>query len=493
MIDKFKTESKNYYLLHGKNKGENKDINEENKQIQIEKIKKVFRDDELNKKINNENEKINEEIFNLNFNSRNLESFKNFSLIKNSIGEEKLELKYQNIKENNSSSKKDINYNNKEKKYINIDKLNNNINKEDIRIKNNIMDYNETNRETDEKNSLKDDLLNVTQEQMKIFDKGVNKLYNNHKNNIKLKLFQIKHPYLHNIKLINNKVESTSSLMTKEERLLPILLKQKSILKKIQDSNISRSNSSLGKNINDSIEPLILNRDYKSEKIFSPKNSHKNINDFVLFPPYIHRNLDNKNLLENYSSSDNGKSNSKDKINLKNTKHMNFKPYTLEQYKNKYQNNNNIRIFLGGLGPNLGGEEWNKKQKMIERKKHYSDYIKEDFEFNLLNKKAFKLKNKKSEDSKTVISKKDSEFSSYESNNEHRYKIFKTENSAIKHYGIKLPLINQRFKSNNKLKLNQRKSNDLYKINQEHDFEGSEKDLKQLIKQYEEYNEKFKL
>ena len=30
-------------------------------------------------------------------------------------------------------------------------------------------------------------------------------------------------------------------------------------------------------------------------------------------------------------------------------------------------------------------------------------------------------------------------------------------------------------------------------MNQENDFEGSEKDLKQLIKQYEEYNEKLKL
>ena len=46
---------------------------------------------------------------------------------------------------------------------------------------------------------------NEVQDQMKIFDDGVNKLYNNHKNDLKLKIFQINHPYLQNIKLINNK------------------------------------------------------------------------------------------------------------------------------------------------------------------------------------------------------------------------------------------------------------------------------------------------
>ena len=65
----------------------------------------------------------------------------------------------------------------------------------------------------------------------------------------------------------------------------------------------------------------------------------------------------------------------------------------------------------------------------------------------------------------------------------------------LKNYGVKLPLINQRFKSNNKIKLkkNKKSAKDIYNINQDHEFEGSEKDLKQLIKQYEEYNEKFKL
>ena len=499
MIDKVKTESKKYYLIHGKIKDDKEDNDDIKKQIQIEKIKKVFRDNDLNEKKNNdENEKINQQIYNLNFNSKNIETFKNLSLVKNTIGTEKLELKFQNVKEKLYSSKKNNNYNILKEKnnIIKNDNLNNNQEISNIKEKNiDNNTKNELDNELEIKNDLKEDLMNVTQEQMKIFDNGVNKLYNNHKNNIKLKIFQINHPYLHNIKIINNKVESTSSSMTKEQRLLPILQKQNSILKKIQENNISRSNSSLGKNANDSIAYSISNKDNKSDKIFSKRNSNKN-NNFDLYPPFIGRSLDiNNNIVENYSTSDNGKNNSTGKINLIKQKNINFKPYTLEQYKNKYENNNNIRVFLGGLGPNLGNEEWNKKHKMVERKKHYADYIKEDFEFNLLNKKPIKLKNKKNEDSKTVTSKKDSEFSSYETNNGHKYKIFKTENNMIKNYGIKLPLINQRFKSNNKIKLkkNKRSSKDIYNINQDHQLEGSEKDLKQLIKQYEEYNEKFKL
>ena len=461
MIDKVKTESKKYCFIHGKIKDDKEDNDDIKKQIQIEKIKKVFRDTDLNEKKNNdENEKINQQIYNLNFNSKNIETFKNFSLVKNTIGTEKLELKFQNVKEKLYPSKKNNNYNILKEKnnIIKNDNLNNNQESSNLKeknIDNNIK--NELDNELEIKNDLKENLMNVTHEQMKIFDNGANKLYNDHKNNLKLKIFQINHPYLHNIKLINNKVKSTSSSMTKEQRLLPILQKQNSILKKIQENNISRSNSSLGKNVNDSIAYSISNRDNKSDKVFSKRNSNKN-NNLELYPPFIGRSLDiNNNILENYSTSDNGKNNSTGKINLIKQKNINFKPYTLEQYKNKYENNNNIRVFLGGLGPNLGSEEWNKKHKMAERKKHYADYIKEDFEFNLQNKKPIKLKNKKNEDSKTVTSKKDSEFSSYETKNGHKYKIFKTENNMIKNYGIKLTLINKRFKNNNKIKLKKNK------------------------------------
>ena len=496
MIEKLKTVNKKYSILYGKKRDEKEDINK--KQIQIEKIKNIFKDNDTNEKNNDENEKLNEKIYKVNFNSNNIESFNNFSLIKNSIGSEKLETIFQNLKEKKPSNKK----NNKLNVYKESNKsLRNNINntekKENIVENNNDKDNDNINNkiknESNNNKKLNEDLFNVTQEQMKIFDNGVDKLYNDHKKNMKMKIFQINHPYLHNIKLINNKVESTMSSMTKEERLLPLLQKQKTILKKIQEDNKSRSNSSLSKINNDLKEYSISNIDNKSDRLFSKKNFNKK-NNLEMLPHNIQRTLDNNyNILDNLTASDNFKNNSSEKINLKPQRKISYKPYTLQQYKNKYENNNNLRIILGGLGPNLGSEDWNKKHKILERKQKYSDYIKNDSEFNIFNKKLLKIR--KSEDSKTVASKKDSEFSSYDSNSGIRNKILKTENYIINNNKIKLPLINQKFKSNHIVQLKRKNNfqNDTYNINQDHDIEGGEKDLKQLIKQYEEYNEKFKL
>ena len=480
MIENFKTESKRYSLLHMKNKG---DIEDLNKNKQIEKIKNVFKDNDVDGKNKQENEIINQQIFNLNFNSKNIEPFSNFSLIKNSIENEKFDQIYQNKKEKFSPSKKTNHLNNND---IIVDNSNNYVGEENSRNKD--MISNEIKKDLN-KNNFNEDILNVTQDQMKIFDDEVNKLYNSHKKNIQLKIFQINHPYLHNIKFINNNIEKISSLMNKEERIFPILKKQKSILKKIQENNMSRSNSSLDKNTNDSMENSMTNKNIKSNRLNFRKSSIKNKLD--LFHPHTRKN--NNNSLDNYSSSENIKNNLSEKMNLKQRKHINFKPFTLQQYKNKYENNNNIKILLGGLGANLGGEEWNKKKKILERKKQYSEYIKNDNEFIILNKKKIKLKNYKNEEVKTITSKKDSEFSN-DSNNCYKHKIFKTENNIINHKKIQLPLINQRFNSNSKIKLKRKSDyNSINKMNQENDFEGSEKDLKQLIKQYEEYNEKLKL
>ena len=495
MIEKLKTVNKKYSILYGKKRDEKEDINK--KQMQIEKIKNIFKDNDSNEKNNDENEKLNEQIYKVNFNSNNIESFNNFSLIKNSIGSEKLETIFQNLKEKYPSNKKNNKLKiNKESNKSIKNNINNIQNKENVienntkdinSNKDNIMIKNESNNNNN--NKLNEDLFNVTQDQMKIFDNEVDKLYNNHKKNIKLKIFQINHPYLHNIKLINNNIEKTTSSMTKEQRLLPLLQKQKLILKKIQENNISRSNSSLSKVNNDLKDYSISNIDNQSDRLISKNNFNKK-NNLEIFHNNIQKTLDNNNILDNLTTSDNCKNNSNEKNNLKLHRNINFKPFTLQQYKNKYENNNNLRISLGGLGPNIGSDDWNKRHKILERKKLYSNYIENDSEFNFFKKKG--LKNRKSEDSKTVASKKDSY--SYESNNGVKYKILKTENNIINNK-IKLPLINQRFKNSNKVKTkrNNNLSNDVYKVNQDHDIEGSETDLKQLIKQYEEYNENFKL
>ena len=470
MIDTLKTEGRKYSLIHFKDKlDKNKEIE---KQIQIEKIKEVFKDNDI-KDNNKDNDEYNKQLYNLNFSSKNIESFQNFSLFKNSIESEKYEPEFQKKKEKIFSSKKNIKY---------IDK--NNINKDNKREnlenkterkttqKNNIIS------EKDKKNNFNEDILNVTQDQMKIFDDGVNKLYNNHKNDLKLKIFQINHPYLQNIKLINNNIESTTSSMTKEQRIFPIIQKQKLILKKIQENNNSKNNSSISRNINDSISHSTENKNNKLNKYLFNKSSKKNI---------IQLTIDNnQNIFDNKSSTEKSKNNSTEKINITKRKNIEYKPYTLVQYKNKYEKNN-LKI-LGGLGANLGGEEWNKRQRLFERKKRYSDFIKNDEEFYHFNKKKIiKNINKKKEYVKKEFD---------DSNHDYKYKIFKTENNIINNNKeLKLPLISQRNKSIQRIKLkrNKNKNNQILNINQEHELEGSEKDLKQLIKQYEEYNEKLKL
>ena len=472
MIDTLKTEGRKYSLIHFKDKfDKNKEIE---KQIQIEKIKEVFKDNDI-KDNNKDNDEYNKQLYNLNFGSKNIESFQNFFLFKNSIESEKYEPEFQKKKKKIFSSKKNIKY--IDKNNINKDNQRDNLENKTERQttqKNNIIS------EKDKKNNFNEDILNVTQDQMKIFDDEVNKLYNNHKNDLKLKIFQINHPYLQNIKLINNNIESTTSSMTKEQRIFPIIQKQKLILKKIQENNNSKNNSSISRNINDSISHSTENKNNKLNKYLFNKSSKKNL---------IQLTIDNnQNIFDNKSTTEKSKNNSTEKINLTKRKNIDYKPYTLVQYKNKYEKNN-LKI-LGGLGANLGGEEWNKRQRLFERKKRYSDFIKNDEEFYHFNKKKIiKNINKKKEYVKKEFD---------DSNHDYKYKIFKTENNIINNNKeLKLPLISQRNKSIQRIKLkrnkNKNKNNQILNINQEHELEGSEKDLKQLIKQYEEYNEKLKL
>ena len=490
-------ENKKYSLLLNKDK---KKEDDKNKQIQIEKIKEVFKDNDDNNNKNNDNEILNTQLNNYNINSQNIETFKNFSLIKNTINKEDMNfLIYNNKKEKSHSIDKTDN-----NTIITNKNKNNNISSNEQSNENIENNYNSNkikneNEARNDKINMNMDNLNITKTQMDIFDKEVNKLYNQHKSNINKKIFQINHPYLHNIKFINNKIESISLSMTKEQRMLPILQKQKDILKKIQINNISKSNSSISKNNNNDsvIEHSTINKDNKSDRIFFKNKNHKKPN-LDLNSNYILKTLDNNyNMQFNYSNS--SSENQNDILNTKksNQKKIKFKPYTLEQYKNKYENINNI--VLGGLGADIGGENWNKRQKMFERKKEYSDIIKNDNEFKSLNKKNIKFNNIKYEENKSITSKRDS-YLSYESNNHNignKYKIIKTQNN-INNNELKLPLINNKIKNNNsKIRLKKNKKNlninNIYKINQEHDIEGNEIDFKQLIKQYEEYNQNFKL
>ena len=102
--------------------------------------------------------------------------------------------------------------------------------------------------------------------------------------------------------------------MTKEQRLLPLLQKQKLILKKIQENNISRSNSSLSKVNNDLKDYSISNIDNQSDRLISKNNFNKK-NNLEIFHNNIQKTLDNNNILDNLTTSDNCKNNSNEKNN----------------------------------------------------------------------------------------------------------------------------------------------------------------------------------
>ena len=374
---------------------------------------------------------------------------------------------------------------------------------------------------------------------MDIMDGEVNKIYNKHKNNIQEKIFKMKYPFLK-----NNNLYSESNHITKEERqkrLSPIIEKQKLILEKIKKDNISRSNiSSSNNNDSDNQTKVKIN---KSNKIFYPSkfnylnnNNNGNIysnhnqrnnnleallptnnqntiqfnnnfNNNILFSNYNNNNNIQRyqNLFNNGSLSSENKSNisSIDKINLNkyNRRKIIYEPYTLIDYKRKYEKMNKKRKLLGGLGANIGGEEWINRQKRLERKKQYSNYVKSDNEEDFKKKKKIKLKlkNENYEITKTISSKKSSEFSNgrfIEPINK-KYYIIQTENNIINKNQIKLPLINNKnnikrvfdkFYFNKKFKIKENFESD--KLNPLYQISGNEKDLNELIKQYEEYNGK---
>ena len=192
---------------------------------------------------------------------------------------------------------------------------------------------------------LNDEKFNVTQRQMNILDKVINKNYNYLKEDLKKRNFILKHPYLEYEKFIqkekiNNSqnVDNHLTISQKNEimknRLRPILDKQKSIINNII---------------------------YRKQNLNLDSNDRMNI----LYPKY--------NMENNSSSLISAKSLFNKKYNPIKKNVLNYRSYSLKDYRNKYTNEK--MIDFGGLGANLGGEDWQKRQKLLERKKEYSNYV----------------------------------------------------------------------------------------------------------------------
>jgi hypothetical protein len=87
----------------------------------------------------------------------------------------------------------------------------------------------------------------------------------------------------------------------------------------------------------------------------------------------INYNISNNNLIQPISQRKITTPQSKKQIN----KSVNYKPKSLKDYKEKYINDKNKNKERGGLGPNIGTKEWEKKEKTKNKVKEYSEKIKE--------------------------------------------------------------------------------------------------------------------
>ena len=472
----------------------------------------------------------------------NLDKFKeNHSIkkINENMKENNLEYLKEEEKENNADKEvekeKDINNNNNDKE--------NDINKnKDMSDNKESENKNKEEKGTENEESYKvkieegeldltynfdNDTFNVTNEQMGILDGDVNRIYKKYKNEVQLKNFKENHPKLqHNIKLVNNNLEFFASPMKHEERqqkLSSIFGKQKLILEKIKRDNIQRNNISIN---NDSINQNKIKINKSNKIIYKYKlnqlnnnNDNGNIyinNKNVLSPYYNNNTISNDRSYFNYRIlpnnkksqryqnifnkevllSDNRSYNSSEKSNMDNSLKRNFlfEPYTLDEYKQRYDNGLSMKK-LGGLGANIGGEDWRIRQKMLERKKQYSEYIKKDEDFiKRQNRKKIQIKKESSETSGTITSKKSSDSTEKLTDSTKKKNIL----NEYKDKNLKLPLIKQRFKINQNLNRNNEyyDKNRVYKGKQSYEFIGmvpkldENKDLNQLIQQYEEYNGK---
>ena len=307
----------------------------------------------------------------------------------NQIQKEKLE---QSLKEKNLFSNRNKNRNKTKNENNNINNIYDYRNKDDLNIKNIILSKTEKDIEYFKEKDLfdeeiNDENFNVTQKQMNAMDEETNKYYNYYKEASKKKNFNIIHPYLEYEKYIqkekiNNLQNSIDNHLTiseknllRQNRLKPILDKQKSIINNImfRKYNLNNNNS-----MND------IKMKYKLEK----NNSSSVITNNSLDKKYKY-NPTQKNLLK-------------------------YQSYTIKDYRDKYFNEK-IKDF-GGLGANLGGEEWKKRQRLLERKKDYSKYVLFNEKINMQEKRNLrynksklikKIKIKENNENNDIIAKND--------------------------------------------------------------------------------------
>ena len=456
-ISKNETESNNNGVkisLISPNTNKSNDI--DNNNILINQIQEKENSEEENKieedknDINNDKnyieEKNNENKNDINFDEENneyifghkkdekLEPIK-LSLIRDTIGEdeEKISQFHNQIeKEKYEQSLKENNFNNMKipnKKLTNFYNYRNDQN--ELKKKNRVLSKTEKEIEYFKEKDLFDEELNdenfnITQKQMNILDRETNINYNYFKEISNRKNFQINHPYLEYEKFldkernisqsIDNQLSVTQKNEIKQNRMKHILAKQKSI-----------------------IENIIFRKHIL--------NSHNSMNNIYSNPKNLNKDNSSTSIFKNNSINIKSKNKSKPKSIL------NYRSYNIKDYMDKYKNQKMSNF--GGLGPNIGGDEWMKRQKLLDRKKEYSNYV-------LFNEKR-NLEEKKTQRSKVKLIKK------FKINDNNGFnEIIKINNDKT---DFKFPLIKQKYSERNTInnadiKINEKKIyNNPYKFN----------------------------
>jgi len=340
------------------------------------------------------------------------------SLIQDTIGED--EKKISNFQNQIKMEKyeQDIKENNIKNNYITsndiIKNINNNRNKSDFKPKNVVSKTEKELEYIKEKDlfdeEINDENFNVTQKQMDILDGESNKYYNDFKQNSIKKNFKLNHPYLEYEKYIQKELYNQQNMdnhltisqknQLKEMRLKPIINKQKSIINNIIYRKYNKKNANSMINLNSN--SIFIENNNNSASLFVNNSSDKNYN-----------------------------------INTNKNNIFDYRPFSIKDYKNKYGNEKKSNF--GGLGPNIGGVEWKKRQKIFERKKEYSNYV-------LFNEKK-NIEEKKNNARKGKLIKKIKMNENFDNNFDNNKKIENDNN-------FKFPLINTKLNNENKNKYN---------------------------------------
>ena len=150
-------------------------------------------------------------------------------------------------------------------------------------------------------------------------------------------------------------------------------------------------------NINNNLNPL-YNNPINNNNINNNINNmfYQNLQNVYMNPAqyyYINNGfsnniLSNQNIIYNQVNNQNFNENKNNKDN----KIISYKPKSLKEYKEKYMNKKEKE--RGGLGANIGTEEWEKKEKIKKKVKEFSEKIKENNEEKENNNKKEKKLNK---------------------------------------------------------------------------------------------------